>query len=121
RTGNERCQSRRANACDVRSRRWAAMIDEGLRWGAAALSTAVLIAYELHLRRAARRDPMATSRSAHTVLREEWVEALSRAPGTEVLAVQSLRNAVMSATMNASTAALVLMGSISLLWSKHQN
>lgn len=95
-------------------------MDEGLRWLAAAISTAVLVAYELHLSRAARRDPTTTSRSAHMMLREEWVQALSRHPGTEVLAVQALRNSVMSATMNASTAALVLMGSISLVFSKHE-
>ena len=40
--------------------------------------------------------------------------ALSRQPGSEILAIQTLRNSVMSATMTASTAVLGLMGTVSL-------
>lgn len=86
-----------------------------LAWLACALSVVLLLGYELRLRLLAARDAGATARSAHRVMRGEWVQALSRHPGSEILAVQALRNSLMSATINASTAVLVLMGSISLM------
>jgi hypothetical protein len=42
------------------------------------------------------------------------VHALERQPGSEILAVQPLRNSLMSATVVASTAALALLGSFSV-------
>lgn len=81
--------------------------------GAVLLSASVVIGYELLQRRAARRDPSATARSAHRLLRGEWVHALSKHPGSEILAVQALRNSLMSATITASTAVLVLVSFIS--------
>ena len=86
-----------------------------MAWLVAALSMLAVVGYELRLQRAARNDAAATARSAHRVLRGDWVQALSRHPGSEILAVQALRNSLMSATINASTAVLVLMGSISLM------
>jgi len=87
-------------------------------WLALGLGAAILGTYELRLWRTSRRDPSATARSAHGMLRAEWVRALSRTPGTELLAVQTLRNSLMSATITASTAALTSMGAVSLLASK---
>lgn len=87
-------------------------------WLALAASVLIIGGYELRLWRAARKDPRATARSAHRVLRAQWVSALSRHPGSELLAVQALRNSLMSATITASTAALALMGAISLTASK---
>jgi len=84
-------------------------------WIALVVSALVLVGYELALLLKARRDPQATARSAHMLMRAEWVAALSRQPGTEVLAVQALRNSLMSATIAASTAAIALMGSISVM------
>lgn len=92
-------------------------MSEGWQWVAPVLSASILGGYELRLVRAARRDASRTARSAHSVLRGEWVRALSKQPGSEIVAVQALRNSLMSATIMASTAALVLMGSISLLLS----
>jgi hypothetical protein len=85
-----------------------------------AVLTSVLLVcgYELRLWRIARRDPAATARSSHRELRSQWVRALSEQQGSELLAVQALRNSLMSATINASTAALALMGSISLMMSR---
>lgn len=82
---------------------------------AVALSVFFVSAYEAQEFRAARRNVAATARSAHRVLRGEWVRALSRQPGSEILAVQALRNSLMSATITASTAVLVLMGAVSLM------
>lgn len=90
-------------------------MEERLAWISVISSVLLLVGYELRLLRTASHDPAATARSAHRVLRGEWVQALSRQAGSELLAVQALRNSLMSATINASTAVLVLMGSISLL------
>ena len=82
------------------------------------LSLLVLLGYEVYVWRAARRAPTTMARSAHRLLRGEWVRVLSKQPGSEILAVQALRNSLMSATITASTAALILMGSVSLILSK---
>lgn len=93
-------------------------MSDGWSWLCAALSVAGVAGYELRLRSTARHNPAATAGSVHRIMRGEWVEALSRHPGSEILAVQALRNSLMSATINASTAVLVLMGSISLMVSR---
>jgi uncharacterized membrane protein len=84
-------------------------------WLAAGLTVAVLVAYELALLWQQRRNPAHVARSAHANLREEWFAALSKQRGSEILAVQTLRNLLMSATMTASTAALGLIGAATLL------
>lgn len=71
---------------------------------------AVIALYLLHLAW----RPGFRARHVHADLREDWFEAMSAQAGSEVLAVQTLRNSVMTATMIASTAALGLMGAISL-------
>ncbi|MEN9544164.1 MAG: hypothetical protein RLZZ598_997 [Pseudomonadota bacterium] len=83
-------------------------------WLAATATVGVLIGYEITLALAQRRDPQRLARSAHAVLREDWFAALSMHKGSELLAVQTLRNSLMSATLTASTAALALMGSVTL-------
>lgn len=47
-------------------------------------------------------------------LRAEWVRRLLRQPGLEILAVQTLRNSIMAATVMASTSAIGLMGVVGL-------
>jgi len=84
------------------------------RWDAAIATLAVVILYEVWLAFAQRRHPQALARSAHASLREDWFEAVSAQRGSEVLAVQTLRNSLMSASMTASTAVLGLMGSLTL-------
>jgi Protein of unknown function, DUF599 len=85
-----------------------------LTWTAALATVAVLAGYEVALLLAQRRAPQRFARTAHAGLRQEWFEAVSAQPGSEILAVQTLRNSVMSATMTASTAALGLMGTATL-------
>lgn len=84
------------------------------RWIAAAATLVVIVLYELWRMLAQRRRPHALARSAHAGLRDEWFASLATQPGSEILAVQTLRNSLMSATMIASTAVLGLMGSITL-------
>ena len=47
-------------------------------------------------------------------LRGAWVARIMRAPGFEILAVQTLRNSIMAASVMASTSAVGLMGVVSL-------
>lgn len=86
-----------------------------MAWLSACITVAVLVAYELALLWKQRRGSATLARSAHANLREEWFAALSKQPGSEILAVQTLRNSLMSATMTASTAALGLIGAATLL------
>lgn len=83
-------------------------------WIAALITVTVVAAYELRLAWARRTRSIQISRHAHATLREEWFDAISASPGSEILAVQALRNSLMSASMTASTAALALMGSLTL-------
>ncbi len=84
-------------------------------WIAAALTVAISVGYELVLMQMQRRNPATLAWSTHANLREEWFAALSQQPVSEILAVQTLRNSLMSATMTASTAALGLIGAATLL------
>lgn len=83
-------------------------------WLAPLGTVAVMLAYEAGVLLAQRRRPHRVARSAHARLRADWFEALSRQRGSELLAVQTLRNSMMSATMIASTAAIALMGAVTL-------
>jgi uncharacterized membrane protein len=87
---------------------------DSMTWLAAVATIAVLLIYEAAQVLARRRNPAAMARTAHAELREEWFIAISRQPGSEILAVQTLRNSLMSATMIASTAVLGLMGTVTL-------
>ncbi len=83
-------------------------------WYAFGVSTLIFAVYEMSVLWVGLRRPDRIARSAHATLRVHWVDALSRQPGFEIVAVQALRNSLMSATIAASTAALALMGTISL-------
>jgi hypothetical protein len=85
-----------------------------LTWLAAFATVAILVCYEVALAVAQRRAPQRLARTAHASLRQEWFEAVSAQEGSEILAVQTLRNSLMSATMTASTAALALMATVTL-------
>ena len=83
-------------------------------WLTAFATITALVLYEASLAVAQRRRPERMARAVHANLRKDWFEAVSAQKGSEVLAVQTLRNALMSASMTASTAALALMGTVTL-------
>ena len=85
-----------------------------LTWLAAIATVAILVLYEISFAWAERRSPDRVARTAHAALRAEWFLALSAQNGSEVLGVQTLRNSLMSATMVASTAALGLIGTVTI-------
>ncbi len=86
----------------------------GGTWPMVTITITILVLYELVLLLMHRRKPGGLARSAHATLREEWFAAISLQPGSEILAVQTLRNSLMSATMTASTAVLGLVGTVTL-------
>lgn len=85
-----------------------------LVWPATLATVVLLFGYEAVVAVAQRRMPDRMARSAHAALREDWFGAVSQHRGSEILAVQTLRNSLMSATMTASTAVLGLMGTVTL-------
>ncbi len=87
---------------------------QGLAWTLFSASVLLFIAYEVRSIWIGRRYPERVARTAHARMRVNWVRALSREAGSEILAVQTLRNSLMSATIAASTAALALTGTIGL-------
>lgn len=89
-------------------------MSQNATWFAVIATVAILALYELLLAWLQRRNPEQLARAAHAALREEWFLAMSAQSGSEVLAVQTLRNSLMSSTMLASTAALGLMGTVTL-------
>ena len=90
-------------------------MNPSITWWAALVTAAIPLLYELVLWWAQRQRPTHVARTAHANLREEWFSAVGVVPGSEILAVQTLRNSLMSATMIASTAAIGLMGAASLV------
>ena len=86
-----------------------------LGWSAALATVGILIAYEIVQWSHQQRSPDRLARSVHATLREDWFVSVSAQPGSELLAVQTLRNSLMSATMTASTAVLGLMGTATLV------
>ncbi len=83
-------------------------------WWPSLLAVLIILLYEIGLTIAERRRPERVARSSHAQLRQAWFDAIAGQAGSEILAVQTLRNSLMSATMTASTAALGLMGTASL-------
>lgn len=83
-------------------------------WASVGATATILLMYEVLLVLLQRRQPERLARARHASLREDWFLAVSEQKGSEVLAVQTLRNSLMSATMLASTAALALMGTVTL-------
>ena len=90
-------------------------MNTSIAWWAALVTAAIPLLYELVLWWMQRQRPGQVARTAHAHLRTEWFSAVSAVPGSELLAVQTLRNSLMSATMIASTAAIGLMGAASLV------
>lgn len=82
-------------------------------WACVALTLAVMTVYEALLLRPVR-PSQRRAPARHAGLREAWFRVVSEQPGSELLAVQTLRNSLMSATLLASTAALALMGTATL-------
>lgn len=85
-----------------------------LGWLNFTLSVLMLIAYEWRVHHIGQRNPEKLARYANAKLRMHWVASLADKPGFEIVAVQALRNSLMAASISASTAALAVMGALSM-------
>lgn len=84
-------------------------------WGSLLLAGLMVLGYELRAWRLRLAQPEHQARFANARMRVQWAQAVAAQPGFEIVAVQALRNAMMSGTVAASTAALALMASLTLV------
>jgi uncharacterized membrane protein len=85
-----------------------------IEWLSLCLGVLLVALYEIRIRRQEAASPETISRSAHALLRQDWVRATMAVNNSEILAVQTLRNSMMSASITASTSALAMMGLITM-------
>ena len=81
---------------------------------AAAISLTLIALYHVLLAARLRRDPLYTVQAVNAVARVAWVEAVMSSSSKDVLAVQTLRNSIMGPTFLASTAVLLIIGTLTL-------
>lgn len=81
---------------------------------AAALSALLVAGYYLLLLARVRRDPLYTIHGVNERARALWVAEVMGDPRKDVMAVQTLRNFVMGASLMASTAAVLVIGTLTL-------
>jgi uncharacterized membrane protein len=89
-------------------------MNESVAWALLAVSILIFAVYEATVLTRGRKAPYRLARYAHARMRVAWVVAMRDVPDSEIVAVQALRNSLMSATIVASTAALALMGTVTL-------
>lgn len=76
-------------------------------------SVLIVVLYHLYLRYRLKQDPFYTVQAVNTIARTAWVENVMEG-NKDILAVQTLRNSTMAATFLASTAVLLVMGTLTL-------
>jgi uncharacterized membrane protein len=75
----------------------------------------LILAYQIYLAQRDRRQPGYAIQGLNALARIRWVETVMAADGRkDVLAVQTLRNSMMAASMMASTAILLVIGTLNL-------
>lgn len=77
-------------------------------------SATLLTGYHLFLKHRLKTDPIHTIQAVNAAARTAWVESIMNGKGHEVLAVQTLRNAIMGPTFLGSTAVLLMIGTLTL-------
>lgn len=78
------------------------------------ISTSLIAAYYLYLTIHSRRHPGSTIQAVNQEARSLWVATVMKTPGKDIMAVQTLRNFEMAATFKASTAVLLIIGTLTL-------
>jgi len=78
------------------------------------VSVFLLGAYHYYLKRQLRRNPTYTIQAVNNIVRSAWVEGVMANSSKDVLAIQTLRNSTMAATFLASTAVLLILGTLTL-------
>ncbi|MDO8938234.1 MAG: DUF599 domain-containing protein [Methylicorpusculum sp.] len=74
----------------------------------------LILAYYLYLKRRTRLDPESSLHSLNSSIREQWVAMVMTRGNMEILAIQTLRNSVMAANFMATTAILLIVGTLNL-------
>ena len=78
------------------------------------LSALIIGLYHLYLYRRVQRNPAYTVQAVNHVVRSAWVAQIMADDRKDILAVQTLRNSTMAATFLASTAVLLIIGTLTL-------
>ncbi len=78
------------------------------------LSCLMILIYYLYLARRTRRAPDSSVHSLNYSVRERWVKMIMNSDKMDILAVQTLRNSVMAANFMASTAILLIIGTLNI-------
>jgi uncharacterized membrane protein len=78
------------------------------------LSAALLSIYNIYLRFRLKQNPHYTVQAVNRHARTEWVAWMMGDPQRNIVGVQTLRNATMAATFMASTAVLLIIGTLNL-------
>jgi uncharacterized membrane protein len=78
------------------------------------VSLGLLLAYQVHLSLRTRRNPGYTIHSVARRARQEWMAYVMAEDSRAILAIQTLRNSTMAATFFASTAVLLMVGTLNL-------
>lgn len=79
-----------------------------------AASAALVAIYYAVLLARTRRDPTASIHGVNELARALWVKHVMANPAKDVMAVQTLRNFVMGASLMATTAAFLILGTLTL-------
>lgn len=82
--------------------------------GVFVLCAALLAAYQVRLIRRIRSSPTRTVQGLNTLARIAWVNSCMQS-GRDILAVQTLRNSTMAATLMASTAIILILGILNMI------
>lgn len=86
----------------------------GTDFVAFAISATLVAAYYYFLRLKVRANPTYTIHGVNALARRLWVENIMRNAAKDIMAVQTLRNFIMAPSLMASTAALLIMGTLTL-------
>ncbi|MEW5770414.1 MAG: DUF599 domain-containing protein [Pseudomonadota bacterium] len=81
---------------------------------AALASVAMIGAYYLFLLKKSKADPTYSIHGVNELARTLWVIGVMTQPGKDVMAVQTLRNFIMGSSLMASTASLLIIGTLTL-------
>ncbi|GAA4031274.1 DUF599 domain-containing protein [Actimicrobium antarcticum] len=77
-------------------------------------SVSLLMGYYAYLFWRTRRTPETSIHRVNQTARAQWIDHVMSTPGKDLLAVQTLRNLAMAATFKGSSAALLILGTLTL-------
>ncbi|MDD4882532.1 MAG: DUF599 domain-containing protein [Gallionellaceae bacterium] len=78
------------------------------------ISAILVAAYYVNFRARAQSNPSCSIHAVNALARKLWVRQVMTHPGKDVMAVQTLRNFIMVGIMMASTASLLIVGTLTL-------